>query len=149
MLLVISQTVHSLTIVGFADCGGGGGKGEAAEEAEVLTLLLVLLAGDVGEAREDAGFVLRPWGGGGRSDEGGDGTFRSSISAASFCSVALRSATKSAMRASKSLSSSSLRDSVIRGESAYLSRNDSDLLLSMYECILKKSAQCVNKLLTV
>lgn len=84
-----------------------------AEEAEVLTLLLVLLAGDVGEAREEAGCVFRPIGGGGRSDGGGDGTFRPSISAASFSSVALRSATRSAMRASKSLSSSSLRDSAV------------------------------------
>lgn len=55
--------------------------------------------------------MLRPIGGGGRSGEGGDGTFRPFISAASFTSVALRSAIKSDMSASKSLSSSSWRDS--------------------------------------
>lgn len=80
----------------------------------MLTLLPVLLAGDVGEAREEAGCALRPLGGGGRSVGGGDGTFRPSISAASFSSVALRSATRSAMSASKSLSSSSWRDSGVR-----------------------------------
>lgn len=74
-----------------------------AEEAGALALLLVLLEGDADEAR--------PVGGGGRSGLGGDITFRSWISAASFSSVALRSATKSAISASKSLSSSSLRDS--------------------------------------
>lgn len=82
------------------------------EEAGVLTLLLVLLARDDGEAREEVGRTLRPVGGGGsRSGEGGVGTFRPSICAASFSSVALRSATKSAMSASRSQSSSSLRDS--------------------------------------
>ena len=95
-----------------------------AEEAEVLTLLLVLLAGDTGEARVGAGFVLGPVGsgGGGRSAVVGDGVFRPCISAASFSSVALRSATKSAMRASKSLSSSSWRDSGVRRKSVYLSK---------------------------
>lgn len=92
-----------------------------AEEAGVLILLLMLLAGDVGEA----GKVLRPLGGGGRSGGGGDGTFRSCISAASFCSVALRSAIKSAMRASRSLSSNSWRDSGVRRQSVYLSKTDS------------------------
>lgn len=80
------------------------------EEAGVLTLLLALPPSDVGEAREgelEAGIVFRPLGGGGKSDGGGEGVLRSFISAASFCSVALRSATKSAMSASKSLSSSS------------------------------------------
>lgn len=80
------------------------------EEAGVLTLLLVLLSSDVGEVKEEdleAGIVFSPLGGGGKSGGGGDGVLRSFISAASFCSVALRSATKSAMSASKSLSSSS------------------------------------------
>lgn len=78
----------------------------------MLTSLLVLLADDVGEARQkEAGTVSKSLGGGGRSCGAGDGTFRSSISAASFCSVALRSAIKSDMSASKSLSSSSWRDS--------------------------------------
>lgn len=77
----------------------------------MLTLLRVLLAG---EAWGEAEWVLRPLGGGGKSDWGGDGTFRPSISAASFSSVALRSATKSAMSASKSLSSSSWSDSGVR-----------------------------------
>lgn len=80
----------------------------------MLTLLLVLLAGDAGEAREEAGWVLRPLGGGGKSGGGSDGTFRTSFCAANFSSVALRSATKSAMSASKSQSSSSLRDSDVR-----------------------------------
>lgn len=78
----------------------------------VLALLLALLGGDGSEAR--------PVGAGGRSCLGGDSTFRSLMSAASFSSVALRSATKSAISASKSLSSSSLRDSGVRGESVYL-----------------------------
>lgn len=82
-----------------------------AEEAGVLTLLLVLPAGDVGEGRKGAGCVLGPLGGGGRSGGGGDGNFRPCLSAASFSSVASRSATRSAMRASRSLSSSSWRDS--------------------------------------
>ena len=84
-----------------------------AEEVGVLTLLLLLLAGDVGEARDNAGRVLRPLGGrpgGDRPGGGGDGAFRPSISAASFSSEALRSATRSAMRASRSVSSSSWRD---------------------------------------
>lgn len=76
-----------------------------AEEERLLALLPVLLAGDIGEAREGAGWMPRSLGG------GGDGTFKLCISAASFSSVALRSATRSAMRASRSLSSSSLRDS--------------------------------------
>lgn len=61
---------------------------------------------------------------GGRDTSGGgsDGTLRLSISAASFSSVALRSATKSAMSASKSLSSSSWRDSRVR----------SRIMVSMY-----------------
>lgn len=81
----------------------------------MLTLLLVLLAGEVGDGREvEAGTEQRPTGGGGRSDGGGDGTFKSFISAASFCSVAFKSATKSAMSASRSLSSSSWRDSGVR-----------------------------------
>lgn len=112
------------------------------EEAGVLTLLLVLLAGDAGEARERAGCALRPLGGGGKSDGGGDGTFRPSISAASFSSVALRSATKSAMSASKSLSSSSWRDSGVRRKPVYLLRTDSGAV-----CIL--SAQYILKLLTI
>lgn len=81
-----------------------------AEEAGLLTLLLVLPSSDVGEVREEeleAGIVFRPLGGDGKSGGGGDGVLRSLISAASFCSVALRSATKSAISASKSLSSSS------------------------------------------
>lgn len=74
----------------------------------------MLPSGDAGEVREEeveAGIVFRPLGGGGKSGGGGDGVLRCFISAASFCSVALRSATKSAMSASKSLSSSSCRDS--------------------------------------
>lgn len=72
--------------------------------------VLLLLAGDAGAAAalEEATHVLRPCGGAGRSDGGGGGdTIRSSICAASFSSVAFRSATRSAMRASRSLSSSS------------------------------------------
>lgn len=110
------------TIVGFVDWGGGGGKGEAAEEAGVLTLLLALLAGDAGEA----GCVVRPLGGGGRPDGGGDGAFRPCISAASFSSVALRSATRSAMSASKSVSSSSWRDSGVRNR-IILSRHKTEV----------------------
>lgn len=98
--------------MGFAAWGGGGGRGEASEEAGVLTLLLEVLSGDVGEVVEEGGktvlWRLLGGGGGGRS---GDDTFWSSMPAASFCSVALMSATRSAMRASKSLSSSSYRDS--------------------------------------
>lgn len=93
-----------------------------AEEAGVLTLLPVLLAGEVGEAYDEAGCVLRSVGGGGKSDGGGDGTFRPCISAASFSSVALRSATKSAMSASRSVSSSSLRDSGVRRKWIYLTQ---------------------------
>lgn len=90
----------------------------------MLTLLLALLAGDVGDGREvEAGTEQRPIGGGGRSD-GGGGTIISCIPAASFCSVAFRSATKSAMSASRSLSSSSWRDSGVRGQSVYLSKVD-------------------------
>lgn len=104
-----------------------------AEEAGVLTLLPALLtASDAGKAREEAEWVLRPSGGGGRSDGGGDGTFRPCISAASFSSVALRSATRSAISASKSLSSSSWRDSGVRRRkrrSVYFSRTDSGPVL--------------------
>ncbi|TNN57161.1 hypothetical protein EYF80_032591 [Liparis tanakae] len=85
-----------------------GGKGEVAAEEEALT---PLLACDVGEARVETGRTLRPPGGGCRFGGGGDGSFRSSICAASFSSVALRSAIRSAMSASRSVSSSSLRDS--------------------------------------
>lgn len=91
----------------------------------MLTLLPALLVGDVGDGKEvEAGTEKKPIGGG-RSDGGGDGIFRSCISAASFCSVALISATKSAMSASRSLSSSSWRDSGVRRQSVYLSRVDS------------------------
>lgn len=140
-MLLLSYKLFSgwLTFVGFEDWEGGGGKGEAAEGEGVLTLLLMLLAGDVVEAKEEAGWLLRPWGGGGRSCEGGDGTFRPCISAASFSSVALRSATKSAMSASRSFSSSSLRDSGVRGKSVYLSSTDSGTV-----CILKTSAKLFN-----
>lgn len=80
-----------------------------AEEALPLTLLPALLLGDVEEVKEkeeeeEDGTLLRSGG-------GGDG--RSCISIASFCSAALRSA----MSASKSLSSSSWRDSGVRGQS--------------------------------
>lgn len=83
------------------------------EEDGVVTLLLVLLfPGEVDDddVMEEAGWKLSPLGGGGWSDEDDGGTSRPCISAASFSSVALRSATRSAMRASKSLSSSSFRD---------------------------------------
>lgn len=48
---------------------------------------------------------------GGRAGVGGEGAFSSSFSATSLSSVALRSAIRSAMRVSRSLSSSSCRDS--------------------------------------
>lgn len=95
------------TIVGFADCGGGGGRGEVVEEDRVEMLLF---PGNEGDVIEEASWSLRPLDGGGSSDEGFGGTSRPCISAASFSSVALRSATRSAMRASKSLSSKSFRD---------------------------------------
>lgn len=89
--------------------------GEVAEEAGLLRLLPALLSGDVGLARCAEGEGLSRsffisscgGGGGGRSSAEAGGGGRSSICAASFCSVAFRSATRSAMRASKSLSSSS------------------------------------------
>lgn len=102
--------VGSLTVVGFAPEGGGGAKEEAAEGTGVLTLLLLLPADD-GEMCDGAGSMLRPLGGGGKSGWDADGAFKHSISVANFSSVALRSAIKSAMSASKSLPSSSWRDS--------------------------------------
>lgn len=98
----------------------------------MLTSLLVLLAGDVGEVKEEEG------GGGGRSGGAGDGTFKSFMSAASFCSVALRSATKSAMSASKSLSSSSWRDS--DGSRRFICED-----VTQVQRGLKRSARCVLK----
>lgn len=85
-----------------------------AEDAGPLTLQTALpTSGDVGKVVEEEaeGAELAPplFGGGG-------GTSSSSISAAIFCSVALRSATRSAMRASRSLSSSSCRDSGTKNE---------------------------------
>lgn len=81
---------------------------EAAEEAGLLPTSGGAGKGMDGEV-EEAGPALALFGG--RSGVGGGGTFSSSLSAASFCSVALRSAIRSAMRASRSLSSSSCRDS--------------------------------------
>lgn len=79
-----------------------------AEGAGLLALLMVLPpSGDLGDVVQEEDVETAEWLLGGRS--GGSG--RSSISAASFCSVALRSATRSAMRASRSLSSSSCSDS--------------------------------------
>lgn len=96
--------------------------------------LLVLLAGDVGEVREEEAAL----GGGGRSGVAGDGTFKSFMSAASFCSVALRSATKSAMSASKSLSSSSWRDS--DGSRRFICEDATQVQRG-----LRRSARCVLK----
>lgn len=95
--------------MGFDDCRGGGGRGEVVEEDVVVTLLLLLFPGDGGDVMEEAGWRPRPLGGGSRFDED-DGAFRPCISASSFFSVSLRSATRSAIRASKSLSSRSCRD---------------------------------------
>lgn len=108
-------SLESLTIVGFADRGGGAGSGEASEEAGLLTLLLPT-SGDEGEViEEEVEETGRPPAlFGGRAGVGGEGNFGSSFSTANFSSVALRSAIRSAMRASRSLSSSSCRDSNTR-----------------------------------
>lgn len=66
------------------------------------------LAGDAGEVGAAAAGAIRPFGGGGRS--GGGGASRLCNSAASFSSVAFRSAIRSDIRSSRSLSSSSLRE---------------------------------------
>lgn len=79
--------------------------------AGALTLPLLLPFLNDGDELEGAGWVLRTLGGGGRSGGGGDGSSRPRISAAIFSSVALRSATRSAMSASRSLSSSACKDS--------------------------------------
>lgn len=55
LLLSYKLYIGWLTFEGFVDWEGGGGKGELAEEAGVLTVLLVLLVGGVGEARDEAG----------------------------------------------------------------------------------------------
>lgn len=97
-----------------------------AEDAGLLAPLAVLPpSGDVGVQEEDVETAPRLLGG--RSGcGGGGGTFRSSISAASFCSVALRSATRSAMRASRSLSSSSCRDSGRDEKNSHRSHKSTD-----------------------
>lgn len=83
-----------------------------AEEARLLTPLAVLpTSGDAGRVMEEEDAGTPPTLFGGRSGVGGGCTFSSSLSVASFSSVASRSAIRSAMRASRSLSSSSCRDS--------------------------------------
>lgn len=79
-------------------------------------LAVLPTSGDEREVMEEEEEVVEEAGAapplfGGRAGVAGEGTFGSSLSAVSFCSVASRSAIRSAMRESRSLSSSSCRDS--------------------------------------
>lgn len=86
------------------------GVGESASGAlKVLGPLSV----EVGVESEGTGEKLSPCGAGGRSGCGALASFCPPSSAASFSSVSLRSAIKSAISASKSFSSNSFRDSTV------------------------------------
>ena len=89
----------------------GGGRGERDEGVAMGVLTVKLLSGEGGTAWEGTGSQLRPSGAGGRCEGAG---FISFFSDDSFSSVALISAIKPDIKASKSVSSSSFRDSANR-----------------------------------